>query len=105
MFDSLKRNEIKKIFSEGLRYKGKQITILVQERKDALLKFGVALVGKSESHERNKIKRRIRAIIRSNAGEIKKGRNIIILTSTRTLNLKYQELQKIILEQLKCISI
>lgn len=105
MFDSLKRSEVKKIFLEGVRYKGKYISTIVQGRKDASLKFGIAIVGNSESYERNKIKRRVRAIIRTNAGEIKKGENIVIITSVRNLNLKYQELQKIILEQLKRINL
>jgi ribonuclease P protein component len=105
MFNSLKRNEIKKIFLEGEKYKGEHITTIVQERNDPLLKFSIIVTGKSKSHERNKIKRRVREIIRSNNEKIKKSKNIVILLPIQLLGLKYQELQKLVLEHFKKIKL
>lgn len=67
-----------------------------------LNRFAVVVTTKisKKATERNKIKRQIREIIRSNQGQIKPGHDVIISAQAKALNKDYQDLEKNLLSLL-----
>ena len=99
MLDSLSSNDIKELFSSGKKIKGKHFNLIIKQKEDNILRFAVIISGKSKASERNKIKRRLREIIRPNKKDIKY--NFLIIVKKEVLNLPFLSVKENLLNQFK----
>lgn len=111
MFDKnhrlTKKKEIEKVFKEGRSTFNKSFGLKVLDNQLRLNRFTVIVslkVSKS-AVERNKIKRRIREILRKEEKKIKSGEDIIVITLPPIINLKYDEIHHLLKNSLKKLNI
>lgn len=90
-----KRTEFSYSFKHGSFNNFKNLNVVVFKRKDQLLRIGFSVSKKvGKAVVRNKIKRRLSAIVYSNLKQIKKGFNLIFIAKPEIVNLTFSELQK-----------
>jgi ribonuclease P protein component len=79
----LKKREIKEVLKKGRRFYEKNLVLAIKENKKGKLRLGFVLGKKvsKKSVERNKIKRRLREILRKEVKglELKKGKDLVFL--------------------------
>lgn len=90
-----KAQEYNKIIKKRQGISNKYFIINKETTKDNTLKFGITFtkhIGNAVT--RNKLKRRIKAIIDNNKNAYQKNKIYIIIAKQSTLDLKYNELEK-----------
>ncbi|MDR3330761.1 MAG: ribonuclease P protein component [Endomicrobium sp.] len=98
------QTDFKKVFKTGLRFDNKNIKILAYKRNDVstIRRLGLVTPKKiGTSVIRNRVKRRLREIFRTNKHFIYPGLDLIFISNTRTALLDYKTLKKNILDLLK----
>ncbi len=96
----MKRREMikdKKVFNNiiqtGSFFKNKFFVIYIKERKDEKIMFGIAISNKTgKAHIRNKIKRKVRAIIDNNKNLFKNNYDYIIMIRKACIESTFTEL-------------
>ena len=78
---TLKKNyEFKTVMNKGKFYRGKYITIYINENKEDKNKIGIAVSKKlGKANKRNRLKRLIRESYRLKKNNLKKGYNIVFI--------------------------
>jgi ribonuclease P protein component len=92
-----KKTDFKKVFKKGKSYKNEYLFLKVVENNLNQSRFGFLLSKKNfkKSIQRNKIKRRLADLIRSELPEIKKGVDIVIVPKTGIERKDFNEIKKI----------
>ncbi len=82
------------IIKSGKKIKNYNFIVFFQEKEQSFNKYGIAVPKKvGKAHIRNKLKRKIRAILRIYNKSYEKNYNCIIIIRNSCLNLSYQELK------------
>lgn len=94
-----KQKDFEKIFKQGRAYKEKELFVKVLKREDSNLRFGFVVSKKvsNKAVQRNKVKRRMREIVRSLLPNIKKGYDVVLVALPGLEKYDFWELQEIIL--------
>lgn len=91
-----KNKEFENVFKNGGTFFTKILGIKYMENGFGLTRFGIIIGNKisKKAVARNKIKRRIREILRLNFDKIIEGYDIVILARTGIAEIEYDELEK-----------
>ncbi|OEG69806.1 hypothetical protein ATZ36_07430 [Candidatus Endomicrobiellum trichonymphae] len=98
------QKDFKKVFKNGLRLENKNIKILVYRRNDGRIIRRLGLVTAKRvgaSVIRNRTKRRLREVFRTNKHFLEPGLDLIFISRPETALLDYNSLKKIILSLLR----
>ncbi|GHT15410.1 hypothetical protein AGMMS49573_01740 [Endomicrobiia bacterium] len=98
------QKDFDKIFKNGLRLENKNIKILVYKRNDGQIIRRLGLITTKRVGAaviRNRTKRRLREIFRTNKHFLESGLDLIFISKPGTALLDYDSLKKIILGLLK----
>jgi ribonuclease P protein component len=98
------RKDFNKVFRNGLRLENKKIKILAYKRNDGknLRRLGLVTSKKVGSAVvRNRTKRRLREIFRTNKYLLEPGLDLIFISKPRTPLLDYNNLKEVVLDLLK----
>lgn len=104
--NTLKKNyEFKTVMNKGKFYRGKYITIYINENKEDKNKIGIAISKKlGKANKRNRLKRLIRESYRLQKDNLQKGYNIVFIWNKKAdiLNNTYknvsEDMQKLFLK-------
>ena len=95
---TLKKNyEFKTVMNKGKFYRGKYITIYINENKEDKNKIGIAVSKKlGKANKRNRLKRLIRESYRLKKDNLKKGYNIVFIWNKQSniLNNTYKNVSE-----------
>ena len=81
------------VIETGKKLKNYNFVIFYKEKKDSPTKYGITVPKKvGKAHIRNKLKRKVRAIIRNSNKTYEKNYNCIIIIRNSCLNLNFEEL-------------
>ena len=87
------RKVFNNIIQTGSFYKNKLFVIYIKERKNENTKFGIAISNKTEkAHIRNKLKRKVRAIMDNNKKLFKNNYDYIIMIRKACQEASFQEM-------------
>lgn len=92
---SLKKNSLfKKVFKEGKKYSDSSLRIYILPNDEEIIKLGISIPKKIKGAViRNRIKRRLREIVRIVIDDkVKEGYNIVIVPDIRIKDVPFQEL-------------
>jgi ribonuclease P protein component len=91
-----KQKEYDRIFAKNKRLKSENFLILIHYRRNQLEpKFGIIVSSKvGKAVTRNKIKRRLRAILRSNLSKFSKDAEYVIIAYPQIANLNFENMTK-----------
>ena len=94
------------VFKKGRRLKNKALYIIAYKRdvsdEIALRRMGLVTSKKvGKAHDRNKVKRRLREIFRTNKHLMEPGLDIVFISGPETASQDYNSLKKIVLESLE----
>ena len=89
------RKVFNNIIQTGSFYKNKLFVIYIKERKNENTKFGIAISNKTgKAHIRNKLKRKVRAIMDNNKKLFKNNYDYIIMIRKACLEASFQEMNE-----------
>ena len=81
------------VIETGKKIKNYNFVIFYKEKKDSPTKYGITVPKKvGKAHIRNKLKRRVRAILRNYKKTYENNYNCIIIIRNSCLNLNFEEL-------------
>ncbi len=91
-----KNKEFDFVFKNGKSSYGKLLGVKIAKNNLLLSRFGILVGSKVDKRAvvRNKIKRRLRAIIYENLNKIKKGYDCVIITLPLIKEVSYQEIKR-----------
>ena len=90
-----KKREFSEIFASAESVKSSLLVVYVQGILRDNIRFGICVAKKAGgSVERNRVKRRLREIVRTNLHRIKRGFNIIIVARYPCKNANYHQIQE-----------
>lgn len=92
---SLKKNSLfKKVFKEGKKYSDSSLRIYILPSDEKMIKLGISIPKKIKGAViRNRIKRRLREIVRIVIDDkVKEGYNIVIVPDIKIKDISFQEL-------------
>ena len=94
-----KQKDFDRVFHQGKGYKEKEIFIKVLKKEAPDLRFGFVVSKKVSNRavKRNRLKRRLREIVRSFLPHIKQGYDIVIIALPGAERYNFWELQEIVL--------
>jgi len=95
----LKRNkDFEKVFEKGKGYKQDFLYLKFIDNSFNFTRFGFIISKKAckKAVERNKIKRQLREIVRKKLGNIKKGKDVVIVVLQKTENINFQKIKDVI---------
>ncbi len=88
-----KNREFREIYQDSRSLAAKNIVLFYRQRKDNQLKIGFSVSKKNgKAHERNLIKRRLRALAQDNLPHIKAGYDLIFLARMPIKKASFQEI-------------
>jgi ribonuclease P protein component len=102
------QKDFNKVFKNGLRLENKNIKILVYKRNDgqSIRRLGLITAKRvGAAVIRNRIKRRLREIFRTNKHFLNPGLDLIFISKPGIVLLDYGKLEKIILDLLKSVEL
>ena len=91
-----KENEFKNVFGGGALIKDEFISLKIVKKKSGDTRFGF-IVGQKVSKSavvRNKIKRRLRAVVEGFVGEVRPGMDVVVMTTPEITTKKTQEIKE-----------
>ena len=99
----LKKNQdFQKIYKKGRSYATKGVVLYIDKRDDDEIKIGFSVSKKiGKAHDRNFVKRRMRACMENNTDCLKKGNNFIFLARKPIVSFTYSQLQRDMIYLLK----
>ena len=91
-----------KVYRNGKNYWNRNLTIYVKKNNLHISRFGYSITKKiGNSVVRNKLRRRMKEIVRLNFDCIKPGYDVIIIPKRNTVEIDYKELESAILHLFK----
>lgn len=89
-----KNKEFKKVYKYGKSYADKNLVFFLLKNKENQLKVGITTAKRiNKAVVRNKIRRRLKEIVRKNKNNIKDGYYLVIMCRIRGKNSSYKELE------------
>ncbi|MDR0800535.1 MAG: ribonuclease P protein component [Endomicrobium sp.] len=98
------QKDFNKVFKNGFRLENKNIKVLVYKRNDGHIIRRLGLITPRRTGTaavRNRTKRRLREIFRTNKHFLRPGLDLIFISKPETVSLNYNSLKKVILDLLK----
>lgn len=90
-----KNKDFTRAYKKAMRFYNKDISILVNPNGLKNKRFGYTLSRKfGKANKRNKVRRRLKEIIRLNMDEFNDGHDYIIMPRSHCIELSYKELEK-----------
>ena len=90
-----KNSEFTKIYQDSRSFAARNIVLFVRKREDSELKIGFSVSKKNgKAHERNLIKRRLRAAAKEYLTEISRGSDLVFLARAPIKKANYQEIKR-----------
>lgn len=90
-----KNSEFTKIYQDSRSFAAKNIVLFVRQREDSALKIGFSVSKKNgKAHERNLIKRRLRALAWEELSKMHPGYDLVFLARTAIKEASYQEIKR-----------
>lgn len=98
-----KQKDFKDIFKNGAFFSGPKLSLRIRKNNLSFSRFAVVagLKISKKAVERNRLRRQIWEILRTNINGIKKGFDIVIITKISLLNQKYRQIESEISEIFK----
>lgn len=95
----LKKNEdFARVYKKGRRFYNRDLTIVVADNGLKSKRFGFTLTRKfGKANKRNKVRRRLKEIIRANIDAFEDGKDYIIVPKSKCIDLEYDKLEKTLL--------
>ena len=99
-----KNQDFQKAYKKAKRYYNRDLTILVVHNSLETKRFGFTLSRKfGKANKRNKVRRKLKEIIRSNLDRFDDGFDYVIIPKTQLIEMTYQEIEKTLFHCLKRI--
>ncbi|MGF0040234.1 ribonuclease P protein component [Peptoniphilaceae bacterium SGI.131] len=96
-----KNSEFTRAYKKAKRYYNRQMTMLVVNSDYDNPRFGYTLSRKfGKANKRNKIKRRLKEIVRHNLSGFDKKKDYILIPKSITIDMEYRDLEKSVLHLL-----
>ncbi len=98
-----KKRDIERVFNNGKAFKEGNLFLKTLKNNLDISRF-VFIVGKKTSTKavlRNKIRRKLREVVRLNLGQLEKGLDIVFIANKELKEKDFQELQEIVLTAAK----
>ena len=90
-----KNSEFTKIYQDSRSFAAKNIVLFVRQREDSALKIGFSVSKKNgKAHERNLIKRRLRALAKEELAKMHPGYDLVFLARQAIKKASYQEIKR-----------
>ncbi|MDO5718263.1 MAG: ribonuclease P protein component [Tissierellia bacterium] len=100
-----KNSDFQAVYKRGKNYWNREFTILIKKNNLSITRIGFTVTKKyGTAVERNKIKRRLREIIRNNQHSLVEGYDIIIIPKKNTANMSFHELNRSIIHLFNTIN-
>lgn len=97
-----KNREFRQIYAVAPSFADKYLVIYQRKNGTPYTRFGISVSGKvGHAVQRNKIKRRLKEILRLKHDRIQHGYDIIFIVRVRSANASYERLEKSALQLLK----
>lgn len=97
-----KNSDYRSIYSKGKSYSDYNLVLFVKKRYDSNNKFGVTTAKKMKrAVDRNKVRRRIKEIIRKNLKNVLEGYDLVIMCRLNGKDSDFSQLEKSYLRLLK----
>lgn len=95
--------DIKKVVSKGRYSYSAELTLKYLPNNTNVSRFAIVVSTKVDKRavQRNRLKRRLREILRLNLQQIKPGWDILVITKQKALSLDYGQLQEALLSLIK----
>ncbi len=94
--------DFKKVYKRGKGYFNRNFSLIVKKNKLQGSRVGFSITKKhGNAVERNKLKRRLKEIVRHNFNLIPEGYDLVVVPKVNTKELNYQELEKSVVHLLK----
>lgn len=99
----LRKNlEFKRVYSGGKNYWNRNLTLYKKKNNLKETRFGITITKKvGKAVVRNKIRRRIKEIYRTNLYRIKSGYDLVFIPKQNVVDITYKELESAIIHILK----
>ncbi|NLM06049.1 MAG: ribonuclease P protein component [Tissierellia bacterium] len=106
-YKSIKKNEdYRAVYKSGIIKNSPYFTLTYLDNNKDETRIGIAVSKKTgNSVKRNRIKRRMREIIRKNYSKIKKGFDLVIVMRDKSESLSFSELEGIFIDIIKDIGL
>jgi len=93
-----KKNDFERVFKQGKSFKEKGLIFRLAKNNLPVARFGfvVSLKVSKKASLRNKIRRRLRAIIKTRLPQTKTGFDIVLIVSEDLVNKSFQEIAEIV---------
>ena len=90
-----KNSEFSKIYQDSRSFAAKNLVLFVRKREDSMLKIGFSVSKKNgKAHERNLIKRRLRALAWEELRKMHPGYDLVFLARAPIKAASYQEIKR-----------
>jgi ribonuclease P protein component len=89
-----KNKDFKKVYKYGKSYADRNLVFFILDNKKKETRFGITTAKKiNKAVTRNKIRRRLKEIVRKNICNIKKGYDVVVMSRVRGRDCSYKELE------------
>ncbi|MFW5890799.1 MAG: ribonuclease P protein component [bacterium] len=91
----IKKNEdFKKVYKHGKSYADKNLVFFILKNKEKKTRFGITTAKKiNKAVVRNKMRRRLKEIVRKNIRSIRNGYDIVVMCRVRGMESSYKDLE------------
>lgn len=97
-----KNSEFKRIYQDSRSFAAKNMILFVLQREDRELKVGFSVSKKiGKAHTRNRAKRQMREVVRTNFAHLKEGHEVIFLARKPISLASYKEIKQDMVNLLK----
>jgi len=89
-----KNKNFKKVYKYGKSYADRNLVFFILDNKNKETRFGITTAKKiNKAVTRNKIRRRLKEIVRNNINNVKKGYDVVVMSRVRGKDCSYKELE------------
>ncbi|SRR6056297_2198064 len=89
-----KNKDFKRVYKYGKSYADKNLVFFILKNNNKNTRFGITTAKKiNKAVTRNKIRRRLKEIVRKNINNIKKGYDVVVMSRVRGKDCSYKDLE------------